>query len=77
MQRCHSSRSAFPTALASCAAKYFRELMLRPLNRWFAERVPGLRPTAGYYSDGRRFLADVGAIVEARGFPRARLIRSR
>jgi ribonuclease HII len=68
---------AFPTALASCIAKYVRELMICLLNRWFEARVPGLRPTAGYYTDGRRFLADVGAIVAQEGFPRRRLIRSR
>lgn len=68
---------SFPTALASCMAKYVRELMLCLLNRWFEARVPGLRPTAGYYTDGHRFLADIGALIERRDFPRARLIRSR
>lgn len=68
---------ALPTALASCLAKYVRELMVERINCWFAARVPGVRPTAGYYTDGLRFLADVGAIVESRGFPRSRLIRVR
>ena len=68
---------AFPTALASCFAKYLREAMLRLLNRWFQERVPDLRPTAGYFADGRRFLKDVRAVVEAGTFPRARLVRAR
>ncbi|MDP6930894.1 MAG: hypothetical protein QF412_14440 [Planctomycetota bacterium] len=68
---------SFPTALASCTAKYFREIMVKALNRWFAQRVPELRPTAGYYQDGRRFLEDVAQIVDAQDFPRSRLIRVR
>ncbi len=51
--------SSFATALASCASKYVRELFMRPLNEWFAARVPGLRPTAGYFADARRFLDEV------------------
>jgi ribonuclease HII len=68
---------AFPTALASCFAKYLREAMLRVLNGWFAERVPGLRPTAGYWVDGRRFLADVDGLVDREQLPRERLVRVR
>lgn len=68
---------AFPTALASCIAKYLRELMLQLLNRWFCDRMPGLRPTAGYYTDGRRFLREVAPVLVAEGFPRTLLVRSR
>lgn len=68
---------AFPTALGSCLAKYLRELMLQCLNRWFCARVEGLRPTAGYYTDGRRFLREVAPVLHAEGFPRRILVRSR
>jgi hypothetical protein len=51
-------------ALASMAAKYVRELFMEGLNRFFAERVRGLRPTAGYYGDARRFARDVGAVLQ-------------
>jgi ribonuclease HII len=68
---------AFPTALASCLAKYARELMVRCLNRWFCARVPGLAPTAGYYVDGHRFLADVEHELAAGDLPRHRLVRVR
>lgn len=68
---------AFPTALASCFAKYLRELMVECLNRWFQSRVPDLKPTAGYYVDGHRFLEDVAAQVEALSLPRHRLVRVR
>jgi hypothetical protein len=47
--------------LASMAAKYVRELFMESFNRWFAARVEGLRPTAGYHGDGQRFLRDLEA----------------
>ena len=68
---------AFPTALASCFAKYLRELMVHVLNEWFAARVPGLVPTAGYYVDGHRFLADLEPHLPALAVPRERLVRVR
>lgn len=71
---------AFPTALASCLAKYLRELMVECMNRWFCARVPGLQPTAGYYVDGHRFLADLdhltGQLTNLQ-LPRERLVRVR
>lgn len=68
---------AFPTALASCCAKYLRELMVECLNRWFRRQVPDLKPTAGYYVDGHRFLADVAPQIESLQLPRHRLVRVR
>jgi ribonuclease HII len=53
--------SASPlTALASCLAKYARELHMLLFNRWFCARHPGLRPTAGYPEDAKRWLRDLG-----------------
>jgi ribonuclease HII len=68
---------AFPTALASCFAKYLRELMVECLNRWFCARVPGLQPTAGYYVDGHRFLDDLQPHLATLAAPRERLVRVR
>jgi hypothetical protein len=48
-----------PTALASMTAKYLRELAMRPFNAFWQQHVPGLRPTAGYPTDSRRFLAEI------------------
>lgn len=50
-----------PTALASMTAKYHRELVMRAFNAFWTSRVPGLRPTAGYPGDSRRFKADIAA----------------
>lgn len=68
---------AFPTALASCCAKYLREVMVEALNRWFQARVPGLLPTAGYYVDGHRFLQDLAPHLERLQVPTERLVRVR
>lgn len=68
---------AFPTALASCFAKYLRELMVEVLNRWFQARVPDLQATAGYYTDGHRFLGDVEPLLQRDALPRGRLVRVR
>jgi len=65
---------AFPTALASCFAKYLRELMVEVINNWF---VPGLARTAGYFTDGHRFLGDVEPHLAALSLPRERLVRVR
>ena len=49
------------TALASMTAKYVREAAMAMFNRWWSEKVPGLRPTAGYPQDAKRFLADLAS----------------
>ena len=66
-----------PTALASMLAKYLRELAMRPFNEFWQRHIPGLRPTAGYPEDARRWLKAIGTTALAtygpaliRGFPR-------
>ena len=46
----------FPVALASMFSKYTREKIMACMNRYFVRYVPGLKPTAGYWKDGLRFL---------------------
>ncbi|MBL7218795.1 MAG: hypothetical protein ISS69_01655 [Phycisphaerae bacterium] len=53
-----------PVALASMAAKYLRELFMEMFNKFWSAHIEGLTPTAGYYTDGRRFY---GEIQEAMG----------
>lgn len=48
-----------PTALASMVAKYLRELAMRAFNRFWCEQIDGLKPTAGYATDARRFQRDI------------------
>ncbi len=53
------AESHLAVALASMASKYLRELAVRALNLFWQERLPGLRPTAGYPQDARRFKAEI------------------
>jgi hypothetical protein len=55
------AESHLPTALASMASKYLRELAMRALNEFWCRRVEGLRPTAGYPQDAKRFKAEIAA----------------
>lgn len=48
-----------PTALASMTAKYLRELAMRPFNAYWQRYVPGLKATAGYYNDAKRFVDEI------------------
>ena len=69
--------ASFAVALASCIAKYARELVMSGFNAYFAERQPGLRPTAGYTTDGRRWLADADEALRRAGVDRGDLVRQR
>lgn len=54
----------FVVAYASLVAKCLREVCMRQFNRFWIGHVPGLKPTAGYPVDARRFYS---AIVPAMG----------
>jgi hypothetical protein len=56
-----------PVALASMASKYVRELFMELLNGFWARHVADLAPTAGYYADGTRFLAEIAPAVQRIG----------
>jgi ribonuclease HII len=64
-------------AWASIVAKYIRELCMKAFNDFWSERVPGLRPTAGYPVDARRFWNDIRPSVDELGIDRATLWRTR
>ena len=70
-------RKVFATALASCFAKYARELEMRAFNAYFARFQPDLSPTAGYRGDGSRWLADAHLALERSGLARESLVRTR
>ncbi|NOX60164.1 MAG: hypothetical protein GXP29_15075 [Planctomycetes bacterium] len=69
--------SHLPIALASIFSKYLRELLMGAINAYFAERIAGLVPTAGYYTDAKRFLADIAQVVQAENIGQSTLVRSR
>ncbi|MBZ0136235.1 MAG: hypothetical protein K8I27_07675 [Planctomycetes bacterium] len=66
-----------PIALASMGAKYVREIMMHQFNAWFANYDAELKPTAGYFKDGRRWLMDSAELRRRIGVDDARLIRRR
>jgi hypothetical protein len=70
------SRS-FAVALASCLAKYARETAMHSFNAWFGARQPDLAPTAGYSTDGRRWLAEAEETIAREQIDRAWLVRER
>lgn len=58
---CTKAERYLPTALASMASKYLRELAMLAFNEFWARNVPGLKPTAGYPLDAHRFKVDIQA----------------
>ena len=57
--RPEADRGSLPAALASMLAKYLREVCMGQFNRYWAGHVPGIKPTAGYPVDAKRFFADI------------------
>lgn len=66
-----------PVALASMTAKLLRELSMRGFNAYWAEQVPGVRPTAGYPLDAKRFKADIAEKQRGLGIDDHTLWRNR
>ncbi|HZZ41789.1 MAG TPA: hypothetical protein VFE58_02530 [Tepidisphaeraceae bacterium] len=64
-------------AAASMLCKYLREVLMRRFNAYWREQIPGVAPTAGYYSDGMRFLKEIDARRLELGIPDDHLIRCR
>lgn len=64
-------------ALASMISKYLREAMMRRFNAYWKHHLPNVQPTAGYYGDGVRFLADIEPTRRALGIRDEDLIRCR
>jgi hypothetical protein len=66
-----------PVALASMLSKYLRELLMGRFNAYWKAQVPALKPTAGYYRDGLRFLGDIRPHLARLGIAEHRLVRQR
>jgi ribonuclease HII len=66
-----------PVSLASMVSKYLRELMVSCMNRYFISFHSELKPTAGYWKDGLRFIEDLRKNIPAVSYRREQLIRSR
>jgi ribonuclease HII len=66
-----------PVALASMVAKYLRERCMDGLNAFWAARLSGVAPTAGYPQDAKRFLRDIRPLLERLEIPIADFWRNR
>ena len=65
----------FCTALASMVSKYVRERLMEEFNHFWRERTPGLKPTAGYPGDAKRFYDAIRPTAERLGIAEAALWR--
>jgi len=66
-----------PVSLASMVSKYLRELLVYNINRYFSGFGADLKPTAGYWKDGLRFIRDVDTNLPHVKYDNNQLIRSR
>ena len=66
-----------PVAVASMLSKYIREALMVRFNAFWRQHLPDVTPTAGYYQDGSRFLADINEKRLELGIPDELLIRAR
>jgi hypothetical protein len=64
-------------ALASMIGKYVRERAMGLFNDWWAGHLTGLRRTAGYGRDGRRFFREIDPVREFLRVPRECVLRLR
>ncbi|TWT99885.1 hypothetical protein Pla108_08280 [Botrimarina colliarenosi] len=56
-----NGETELPVALASMTAKLLRELAMRGLNAFWTAHIPGLKPTAGYPVDAKRYKQAIAA----------------
>ena len=56
-------------------SKYVRERLMEEFNRFWQERTPGLKPTAGYPGDAERFYDAIRPTAEKLGITEAALWR--
>lgn len=51
-----------PVAIASMTSKYLREVAMLAFNNFWTQHLPGIKRTAGYPTDAKRFRKDVESI---------------
>jgi len=66
-----------PVSLASMVSKYIRELLMECLNDYFVAMDASLRPTAGYWKDGTRFVEELHKRLPELKIDGHRLVRCR
>ena len=66
-----------PVSLASMVSKYVRELLMECMNEYFVGMSASLKPTAGYWKDGQRFVEDLRRHLPDVAIDSHKLIRCR
>jgi ribonuclease HII len=66
-----------PVSLASMISKYLRELLMECMNEYFVGMNASLKPTAGYWQDGQRFVEDLRKHLPHVEIDSHRLVRCR
>jgi len=72
-----ADRADFAAAVASMVSKYLRELFMKAFNIFWRTQVPGIKPTAGYPVDARRFLYETRLARKKLGIKDDKIIRAR
>lgn len=66
-----------PVAAASMLAKHIREFTMSRFNAYWSRHVPGIKPTAGYPEDGKRFFQEIKSVLNNLGIPETSVWRKR
>lgn len=72
-----AEQASFAVALASCLAKYLREVHMHAFNAYFGALDPALAPTAGYHTDAHRWLKAAQPLLARTPVPERELVRAR
>lgn len=68
----------FPeVGLASMVSKYVREITMRNWNIYWLEKIPGIKPTAGYPVDAKRFFEEIKPMTSKVGISTDQIWRCR
>lgn len=65
----------FTVGLASMIAKYVRECRMRTFRRFWSRRLAGVRPSAGYGTDGMRFFRELAPNLPRLSLSREQVLR--
>ncbi len=62
-------------SLASMVSKYLREVLMEAFNAHFCGLCSNLKPTAGYWEDGQRFLKDLSDLLPDYQYDPQKMVR--
>ncbi|MBN2245689.1 MAG: hypothetical protein JW755_07575 [Candidatus Aminicenantes bacterium] len=73
----NSEKNHLPVALASMISKYIRELLMARFQNFWSFHAPEIKPTCGYFKDGRRFLKEIQSLIKELNIDPENFIRCR